>query len=290
PVIVVNGTYLNGQYKGTLFIACTQDANNNIFILAFEIGDNENEESWRWFLEMLKRAYGLRNGLCIISNRHNRIRNAIELVYLEAIHGICSYHLLKNLKTHYAKSGHDVTHAFNATVRASTMVEFEYQMQQLDSVNKEIRGYLLDVGSERWSRLHVPTNRYFTTTSSIIEFVNAVTKAVFPASHNLFEVCKIFQVDQLSCLHALSVFATLKLYVYNLCSNDYTTDAYVNTYKETVMHVGNRVEWILPEDVKNITVLGPNKKRSSGCPIETRKESRLEYRFHTARVIGSNPI
>lgn len=34
------GTYLNGYYGGTLFTICTQDANSNIFILAFRIWDN----------------------------------------------------------------------------------------------------------------------------------------------------------------------------------------------------------------------------------------------------------
>ncbi|XP_022899350.1 uncharacterized protein LOC111412654 [Olea europaea var. sylvestris] len=141
-VIVVDGTYLNGHYGGTLFTACTQDANNNIFILAFGIGDNENDKSWRWFLEMLKRAYGSRDEF-----------------------------------SHYAKSGHNVIHAFNSAVRVYTVDEFEYQMQQLDSVNEDIRGYLLDVGYEKWSRLHMPTNRYSTLTSNIVESINAVTKA-----------------------------------------------------------------------------------------------------------------
>ncbi|XP_022870200.1 uncharacterized protein LOC111389508 [Olea europaea var. sylvestris] len=45
PVIIVDATYLNGHYEGTLFTACTQNANNNIFILTFGIGDNENDNS-----------------------------------------------------------------------------------------------------------------------------------------------------------------------------------------------------------------------------------------------------
>lgn len=35
----------------------------------------------------------------------------------------------------------------------------------------------MDVGYEKWSRLHMPTNRYSTLTSNIVESVNAVTKA-----------------------------------------------------------------------------------------------------------------
>ncbi|XP_022865484.1 uncharacterized protein LOC111385332 [Olea europaea var. sylvestris] len=75
PVIVVDGTYLNG---GTLFTACTHDANNNIFVLTFGVGDNENDASWTWFLENLRSTYGNREGLCFVSDRHNSIKNAVE--------------------------------------------------------------------------------------------------------------------------------------------------------------------------------------------------------------------
>ncbi|XP_022867469.1 uncharacterized protein LOC111387164, partial [Olea europaea var. sylvestris] len=220
-------------------------------------------------------------------------------------------------------------------------------MQQLDSINEDIRGYLLDVGYEKWSRLHMPTNRYSTLTSNIVESVNAVTKVaknypieafleslrqivqswfcknrddahgtftklatkyekllremsndvrnlkVSPASHALFEVrdnsssymiditlhtcsCRMFQVDQLPCPHALAVIATLKLNVYDFCSMYYTRDAYLNTYKETVFPLGNKSEWNLPEDVSNRVVFAPNQKRSSGRPTEKRKKPAYE--------------
>ncbi|KAM6553416.1 hypothetical protein CsatB_014178 [Cannabis sativa] len=49
PVIVVDDTFLKKTYGGTLFTASTMDANNHIFILAFGIGDSENDSSWQWF-------------------------------------------------------------------------------------------------------------------------------------------------------------------------------------------------------------------------------------------------
>jgi transposase-like protein len=143
PVIVVDGTYLNRHYDGTIFTACTQDANNSIFVLAFGIGDNENDKSWRWFLENLKKAYGHREGMCFVSDRHTSIKNAIEHVYPGTYHGICSYHLLQNLKSYFGKSGQNITHAFNSAVRAYTLEEFEYNMRRLDTMNEKIRGYLV---------------------------------------------------------------------------------------------------------------------------------------------------
>ncbi|XP_060965324.1 uncharacterized protein LOC133034288 [Cannabis sativa] len=45
PVIVVDGTFLKTTYGGTLFTSSTMDANNHIFIMAFGIGDSENDSS-----------------------------------------------------------------------------------------------------------------------------------------------------------------------------------------------------------------------------------------------------
>ncbi|XP_022845351.1 uncharacterized protein LOC111368352 [Olea europaea var. sylvestris] len=99
-----------------------------------------------WFLEKLNNAYGYREGLCF------------------------------NLKLYYWKSRQNITQAFNSTVCAYTLEEFEYNMQQLNAMNDKIHDYLVEVGPEKWSRIHMPANRYSTMTSNIVESVNAVTK------------------------------------------------------------------------------------------------------------------
>ncbi|XP_022871362.1 uncharacterized protein LOC111390536 [Olea europaea var. sylvestris] len=173
----VDATYLNGHHGGTLFMACTQDANNSIFILTFGIGDNENNKSWTWFFEQLKRAYENTKGLCFVLDHYNSIKNAIENVYSGTYHENCSYHLLQNLKSYFGKSGHNITQAFNLTIRAYTLVEFEYNMWQLDSMNPKITTYLAKVNSKKWSRFHMPANWYSTMTPNMVKSVNAVTKA-----------------------------------------------------------------------------------------------------------------
>ncbi|CAA7025710.1 unnamed protein product [Microthlaspi erraticum] len=45
-VIVVDGTHLTGKYGGVLLVAAGQDANFQVFPLAFGIVDAENNESW----------------------------------------------------------------------------------------------------------------------------------------------------------------------------------------------------------------------------------------------------
>ena len=48
-VVAVDGTFLKAKYFGTLFIVACKDGNNQIYPLAFGIGDSENDASWEWF-------------------------------------------------------------------------------------------------------------------------------------------------------------------------------------------------------------------------------------------------
>ena len=44
-VVAIDGTFLKAKYLRTLFIAACKDGNNQIYPLAFETGDSENDAS-----------------------------------------------------------------------------------------------------------------------------------------------------------------------------------------------------------------------------------------------------
>ena len=46
PVVAVDGMHLKRKYKGTLFVAACLDGNEQIYPLAFGVGDTENEQSY----------------------------------------------------------------------------------------------------------------------------------------------------------------------------------------------------------------------------------------------------
>ncbi|KAK1380363.1 hypothetical protein POM88_027107 [Heracleum sosnowskyi] len=73
PVVVVDGTFLKSSYRGTLLVAATQDAGGKIFPLAFDVVDSENDLSWEWFFQNFRKAYGGREGMVIVSDRHESI-------------------------------------------------------------------------------------------------------------------------------------------------------------------------------------------------------------------------
>ncbi|XP_022850642.1 uncharacterized protein LOC111372526 [Olea europaea var. sylvestris] len=149
--------------------------------------------------------------------------------------------------------------------------------------------YLDDVGPEKWSRYHMPTNGYSIMTSNIVESINAanpVNQAMFCVSgdSSSFVVdieqytctCRMLQVDRLSCPHSLAVIASMKMDPYEYCSYYYTTESYKKTYQEAIFPVGNPTEWTVPEDFREMVILTPNQKRSCGRPTEKRFRSVCE--------------
>ncbi|XP_038699667.1 uncharacterized protein LOC119996960 [Tripterygium wilfordii] len=58
PVICVDETHLKGKYLGTLFVATCLDGNNQVYPLAFGVGDAENDDACTCFFEKLNGAIG----------------------------------------------------------------------------------------------------------------------------------------------------------------------------------------------------------------------------------------
>ncbi|KAL5537704.1 hypothetical protein UlMin_045636 [Ulmus minor] len=193
PVIVVDGTFLKAKHGGILFVACAKDGNNGIFPLAFGVGESENNEAWEWFFTSLKEAIGGREELCIVSDRHLSIANAIKKVYPEAHHGICMHHLKENLIKRYMVAGlHDL---FFKAARAYRHLEFEKYMSEMSSLNPKIKDYLLEIGPGRWARCLYPRRRYNIQTSNIAESINSAVKEAReqPILKILDELRKTFQ-------------------------------------------------------------------------------------------------
>ncbi|XP_077249170.1 uncharacterized protein LOC143888613 [Tasmannia lanceolata] len=54
PLILIDVTHLRGKYKGILLAATTLDGDGGLFPLAFAVVENENFDSWLWFLLLLR--------------------------------------------------------------------------------------------------------------------------------------------------------------------------------------------------------------------------------------------
>ena len=59
-VIAVDGTHLKGLYSGSMFIATCLNGNNQLYPLAIEVMDSENNNAWEWFVTKLHGVIGNR--------------------------------------------------------------------------------------------------------------------------------------------------------------------------------------------------------------------------------------
>ena len=62
------------KYQGTLLIAISYDTNNKLVPLAFALVEKENNESWGWFLRLVRiHVVGPGREVGVISDRHQGI-------------------------------------------------------------------------------------------------------------------------------------------------------------------------------------------------------------------------
>ncbi|XP_016185791.1 uncharacterized protein LOC107627473 [Arachis ipaensis] len=77
PIVQVDGTHLYGKYKGARLVAVFQDGNGNIVPFTFTVVKGETSDAWHFFLTHLCTYVVTRDGVGLISDRHDFITSAI---------------------------------------------------------------------------------------------------------------------------------------------------------------------------------------------------------------------
>ncbi|XP_022841856.1 uncharacterized protein LOC111365532 [Olea europaea var. sylvestris] len=163
---------LKGQYKGTLLVAAAQDANLQIYPLAWSVVDGETNASWYWFFAKLKDVIDDSNQLVFVSDRKKSIKWAITRLFPLSHHGACIWHIEKNLIARYSSS--NVIFLFKRAALAYRVSEFDQFMTHIRTIRPSMASYLERAGISTWSRAHFVGNRYNVMTNNIAESLNSV--------------------------------------------------------------------------------------------------------------------
>jgi hypothetical protein len=79
PLVLVDGTFLTGKYKGVLMIAVGVDPDNQLVPLAFAVAEGENDDSWCWFMKLVRQnVIRTSRQICMISDRHHGLLTAAK--------------------------------------------------------------------------------------------------------------------------------------------------------------------------------------------------------------------
>ncbi|XP_021729193.1 uncharacterized protein LOC110696224 [Chenopodium quinoa] len=179
PLITIDGTHLYGKYKGTLLIAMSVDANNQLFPLAFAIVECEDGNTWPWFMACIRRFVTQRSGLCVISDRHGGIMKAMKeenTGWREpyAYHRFCIRHLASNVHTQFKNK--ELKKIFGWTAFQHQKKKFDHGLQKIGEMNVEARRYLANIDASMWSLCHDGGFRYGLKTSNLAEVFSNVLK------------------------------------------------------------------------------------------------------------------
>jgi hypothetical protein len=184
PLILVDGTFLTGKYRGVLMIAVAVDPDNQLVPLAFALAEGENDDSWCWFMKLVRQNV-LRSSrkICMISDRHHGLLKAARedvdgRAPLE--HRWCMRHFAANIWRRQKKK--EVVQKLKSLCGCRTKEKFESTLHELHKV--------LNVTAKRWLEEQMPQKekwalafdtgglRYGVMTTNSSESFNKVFKGI----------------------------------------------------------------------------------------------------------------
>ncbi|XP_074343713.1 uncharacterized protein LOC141687377 isoform X2 [Apium graveolens] len=135
PIIGLDGCHLRGPLGGILLTAVVTDPNDGMYPLAWAQVEAENNDSWGWFIGLLKDDLRISNAATytFISDRQKGLVNALESHVPEAEHRFCVMHLYRNLHKEHKSIG--VRRLMWCAARATTEYFFKMHMDELKKGN-----------------------------------------------------------------------------------------------------------------------------------------------------------
>jgi hypothetical protein len=152
PIVSVDATFLTGKYKGTLMVVIGMTAENQLLPLAFVLVEGENNESWSWFLRLIrKEVLCLDRSICMISDHHRGLLNGAKDSidgYPPLIHRWCSRHFAANIwKKQRSK---EVIARLKALCKVKGGKKFEARLKELEKIlNDDAKAWLLEQWPEK---------------------------------------------------------------------------------------------------------------------------------------------
>ena len=91
PLVGLDGCHLKGKFGGHILLTTVRDENDNIFLVALDVVEQENKDSWVWFLQTFVDDIGRPNelNLVFISDR----QKVIQFTYFLRLLFVLNHHI-----------------------------------------------------------------------------------------------------------------------------------------------------------------------------------------------------
>ncbi|RYQ89457.1 hypothetical protein Ahy_B09g096091 isoform E [Arachis hypogaea] len=213
----------------------SQDGNNNIVPIAFAIVEGETSDAWHFFLSNLRQHVVTRDGVGLISDRHESINAAVERSNgawspPRAFHMFCIRHIesnfLRKFKAPYLQKL-VVNIGYSRTVR-----EYEVRYQRLRERGEAYTNWLNRIPREQYALAFDGGYRWGHMTTNLVECINSVlkgarnlpitalVKATFYRLNELFTRKRAEAEARINAGHVFSELVTTKLHANQLASGN----------------------------------------------------------------------
>ena len=160
-------------------IAMGCDGNNQLFPLTFVITEGKNVDSWGWFLACIRNRVTQQTGICVISDRHPGIMEALSDPHLgwakpSTYHRICMHHLASNFMTRFKDKL--LKNLVCKAALAPKQRKFNRHMATIRRINSEAQQWLEAIPLKIWALSHDGDRRYGIMTTNMSEVFNSVLK------------------------------------------------------------------------------------------------------------------
>lgn len=175
PLIGLDRTVLKNKYLGTLLFATSFDGDGGLFPLAFGVVDEENDESWMWFLSELHKLLDTNTEnmprLTILSDRQKSIVDGVESNFPTAFHGFCMLHLSESFRKEFNDSL--LSELLWEAANALTVMEFDSKVLEMEEISQDAAFWVRKVPPHLWANSYFEGSRLGNLTANIVESLNS---------------------------------------------------------------------------------------------------------------------
>ncbi|GAY58365.1 hypothetical protein CUMW_186480 [Citrus unshiu] len=150
---------IDSPYKSVMLVAVFRDANNVVLPIVFCEVQEENFDSWSFFLKNLYERLCMdymdyEKGICIMCDGDNRVDEAVSKSLPYAQYRQCCFSLYNKLKEQFPLA--PVYLLFWAACKSTNKVTFQQHMMLLQDQNRDCYGWLINREYHCWALYCMP--------------------------------------------------------------------------------------------------------------------------------------
>ncbi|KAL6654441.1 hypothetical protein ACP70R_007906 [Stipagrostis hirtigluma subsp. patula] len=161
PLLFLDKVPLKATNEYKLLVAAAVDADDAVFPVAFNVVEDENYDSWVWFLMQLKYALENNNYHCnamtFLSSGQKGLDAAVSQVFGGSQHAFCLHHIMEEFKGELKKGPwsqqirEGMVEDFTRAAQACSIEDFNASIESIRNISSEAADWIIASKPEHWS-------------------------------------------------------------------------------------------------------------------------------------------